>query len=155
MEIFKSYNELLAELETYRANIRRVNRAKAKLANSANINPPKITTPMYGERLRGGKVNITFKTYLIEDAKLNEELERYTELYRETKEDIKRVETILENLSKEGKTEYKVFYMKYKEGKKLTQIADELDMNYDYIKQIHAKTQKDMQKSSENSLKTH
>ena len=49
-----------------------------------------------------------------------------------------------EQLQRYKGVKYKIFYLKYVEGKKLTEVAEEVNYSYQYVREVHSKMLMDM-----------
>lgn len=115
MNNFKLYHELLLDIEVLKEMIEVYENEKAS---------------WWGGKL--GKI-VSLDQAAERVDKINDKLDI---LHDELNKKAFAKERIEGNLRKYKNIEHKVFYMRYIEGKKLQQIADELNFTYQYIKEI-------------------
>lgn len=65
--------------------------------------------------------------------------EKQLKLQDELEEKMYELNRIKAQLKRYNGLKYKVFYKKYIEGKKLTEIAEEVNYSYQWVKEVHAK----------------
>ena len=68
--------------------------------------------------------------------------DKIEKLEESLKEKVEAADRIRNQLSQYKGLEYKVYYMRYIEGKTLKDVAHELNFNYDYIREVASKLKK-------------
>lgn len=139
------YKDLCLEIDILELQIKGVEKEYSNIYNkSLHVKPKGVNAVDYGsERVTGGLVQIPAYDAI---GKLDNLIDRLNEMKQELLAKKKLKEEVEEELKKFEGLPYKVNYMRIVEGKKLTEIADELDYSYDYIREVASKN---------NPLKTH
>jgi pyridoxine 5'-phosphate synthase PdxJ len=143
VQIIESYKDLCNEIKAFEARIKAYIARKNMLLKILQTGPKDIKAINYQKEHVQSPGQLDMEESLPNIAEMISELnkiEHHLELHTETLEKMyeaqKEMQESIERL--EG-LQKKVIYMRDIEGKKLIDIAQELDYSYDYIREISAK----------------
>lgn len=133
MKVFESYLQLCSEIECYSIMIED-KQIEAKNIYKLMLSAPKELKGMTFDKIGGGCMTFTPLDTLIKRLReIQDNIEALEDILREKKRNKVLIESILKKL--DG-IKHRVLYMRLVEGKKHREIAEELNYNEDYIRQI-------------------
>jgi hypothetical protein len=136
LEIFKTYNDILLEIEVIKEQIKLTENGLKYWFGVHLSNPYRDGIPLGGY----GSYRFGATAGLIQADKTIESLNGLNERLEQLERAKKRIDALI---SQFDGLEYKIMYKRYVEGKTLNEIAEELGYSHDRIRHIHASIKKD------------
>lgn len=143
--MFKLYNDLVIEIESYEWEIENATTTRDKLIQQLEIRKPSdMKAQQYSDMPKGCRDDTSMDRTLSRIDALTKRIDSYKEVLNSRARDKEKIE---DDLTKCEGLQYKIFYLNRIKGYSLWRVSEEIGYSYNYITNINSEINKMIENS--------